>query len=245
MSRAIFCSLFLAQQFLAGVASAAVLHAIILADTYSHTGYSAATSLVEVRGEVARIGEHTGLEVRQQVFEGGSCRGAVLKALEVLQPAPDDRVLFYYLGHGYRKSYMRTPWPLIYFSEEENSLDVQLILESIIAKKPYFALLVADCCNNVMDGIVTIGLHPLGRRSVASGYRKLFLESQGVIAAVAAKAEDYAYCDDQGHCFSRAFWDALHLEAQTFEPSWTRLLKRTTQFLQAIQEPYWEILVYP
>lgn len=228
------------------LARAAVLHAIVLADTFSHTGDAAALELAHVTREIGRVSEYTGLTLKQQVFSGGSCRGQLLAALEELHPAEDDRVIVYFIGHGYRTSWKNGPWPLWYFSEAQNNLDMQLVVDTIVTKRPHFALILSDCCNNVMDGVVTFQCEPLvrGQRSLGAGYRKLFLESTGLVVVTASRSGDYAYCDDHGHCYSQAFWNCLRAEVRRSSPDWTRLLDCTARALKQIQIPYSETLTY-
>lgn len=225
---------------------ASVLHAIVLADTFSHTGDAAALELAHVTKEIGRVSEFTGLTLQQQVFAGGSCRGQLLAALDELHPAEDDRVIVYFIGHGYRTSWKNGPWPLWYFSEAHNQLDMQLVVDAIITKRPRFALILSDCCNNVMDGVVTFQFEPLvgGYRSPVAGYRKLFLESSGVVVVTASRSGDYAYCDDHGHCYSQAFWNCMRAAVRQSSPDWARLLDCTARSLQQIQIPYSETLTY-
>lgn len=224
-----------------------ILHVIIVADTHSHTGDAAILELKHVTQEFVRVSEFTKMDLRQQVFQGVDNRDVVWQAVKDLHVSSDDCVVFYYIGHGYRTSRKTTPWPYLYFSRESVNLDMQSVLDEVIAKKPRFGLLLADCCNNVMDGVVRIALHPLfhHRRDPSMGYRKLFLQSTGFVVIAASVAGGYAYCDDYGHCYSQAFWKALHTEIRQDDPQWRHILDQTKHALVSIQVPYEEILVYP
>lgn len=230
-----------------GSLQAASIHLIIVADTCSHTGENAVIELKHVQEEFARVVELTHMELKQQVYDGLDARNDVCTAIERLQPEEDDCVVFYYIGHGYRVSRKKTPWPLLYFSREGVNLDLQDVIESVILKKPRFGLIIADCCNNVMDGKVTIGRTPLffWRRDPATGYRQLFEKSTGIVVVSAAKPGDYAYCDDYGHCYSQAFWKVLHTQVMEKDPQWRSILDHTANALQSVQTPYDEIFSYP
>lgn len=229
-----------------GVLQASALHLIILADTESHTGEIALVELNHVRREFARVSELTKMELKAQIFNGLVNRSSVLAALEQLQPEKEDCIVFYYIGHGYRTSIKQTPWPLLYLTKEKSNLDLQDVIDQVISKKPRFGLIVADCCNNVMDGIVTFELTPLmtlGRDPVR-GYLELFAKSTGIVIVSAAQPGDYAYCGDQGHCYSQAFWQVISNEVLHPVPQWRHVLDETATVIRSVQVPYDEILTY-
>lgn len=218
---------------------------MIVADTRSHTGDAARAEIKQIQRECALISKFTEMPLHEWLIETENSYAKLLEKLEELSLNPDDCFLFYFVGHGYRTSDKKGPWPLLYFSQEEACLDLEWIIESVKAKKPRFALVVADCCNNIMDGIVTIGRFPLGyiHRDLSKGYRTLFLHSQGLVVVVAAKPGDYAFCYEQGHLYSEAFWKALRIEITSLKANWRSLLDKTADFLASIQTPYDEIIL--
>lgn len=227
---------------------AASLHTIIVADTTSHTGDAATAELTRVRDEIGQIIRYTGLVPQRSVILGPEAtRDAVLAALDQLRPAADDALIFFFIGHGYRTSHKQGPWPFLYFSSESRSLDLQTVLDVVITKRPRFALILADCCNNIIDGPVIINPQPMLFQSLAplESYKRLFLDSEGIVVVAASKSGDFAYCHESGHFYSEAFWSAMHREVRSYNPSWSSLLDRASNSVRALQVPYYEILTYP
>lgn len=220
-----------------------LLHVLLVADTDSHTGDMARLELNHVTREIRNVSRITGQELHLQSFSGGSSRGAFLETLELISVDKEDALIVYFIGHGYRTSDKQTPWPLFYFTDNDN-LDMNQVLETVITKKPRFALVIGDCCNNVMDGLVTFSLFPLAGKFSNRVYKKLFLESQGILAICAAIPGDYAYCNEMGHCFSQGFWHALFRESCLGRADWINVLERTAASLAEIQKPYYEWFVY-
>lgn len=237
-----------AQVFFVSFAYPASLHVILVADTLSDNGPAAIYEMEHVKQQLAQVANRSGLELKQQLFNGYQEAWKVRSAVEALQPEPEDCVVFYFIGHGYRTSQMRGPWPLLYFSREPAIIDLQDIVDQLIVKHPRFGLVVADCCNNVLDQMYTIDSHPVWARKkdLTKGYHRLFLESSGIVVISAARKGDYAYCDERGfgHLFSQSFWPAFLWEAGKNDPSWLGVLTTTCSLVSWIQFPYYEILVY-
>jgi len=87
-----------------------------------------------------------GLNYNKQLVEN--------KLKTFLTPGPNDIVVFYYSGHGYRKPKDGRPGPYIDLridykkSYLENSLSMEDIKEIIIKKGARLNLILSDCCND-------------------------------------------------------------------------------------------------
>ncbi len=227
------------------------LYAMIIADTVSPTGHAAAMDLERVRMALKALSRHSGIKVHVQAFTGDQVTSNNLCAAVMALPVTsNDIAVFYYLGHGYRTSHKVSVWPYLYVCNDRTAIDLQLIVESFISKKPHMALIVADCCNNVMDdqtGVPWAG-HPhlkKGIKKPGPGYRALFQNFEGIVVACASQAGDYAYCHSKGHFYTEAFLEALHEEIYVRNPQWSNLLHRASLKVQNMQIPYHEILLYP
>lgn len=88
----------------------------------------------------------------------------IRKAIDDIMPAPNDIVVFYYSGHGFRKDpapngkpipYQKSRYPFLDFrakpEEDYNtlSMNVEEIFKIIKTKKARFSLVLSDCCNNI------------------------------------------------------------------------------------------------
>jgi hypothetical protein len=227
------------------------IYAVVVADTMSPTGSAAEMDLERIRQELGTISRHTGLKVHLTAFADRDVTIETVSAtVNSLPITHDDVALFYYLGHGFRTSGKSTVWPYMYLCNDHKGIDLSVVIEALIVKKPRMALIVADCCNNVMDDEsscpweTTLKVSRYGI-SPAPGYRALFLQFDGIIVACASKAGEYAYCHERGHIYTSALWRALREEVIASNPNWGSLMERVTRKVGNLQVPYYEILCYP
>lgn len=242
-----FLGIFLTLWALLAQSAYADLQAIIVGDTVSPTGTAATMDIRRINKQLEAIKKYTGLFVNRTILtEGQVTSDQVLKALDQIAVGQDDIVIFYYLGHGYRTSVKKSIWPFLYLCNDARGMDLSLIIERIILKKPRMALIVADCCNNVMDDEfkqpwearfpLRRGIHP------SQGYKELFLKFKGIIVACGSELGEYAYCHQGGHFYTDALLKSIQEEAVSINPSWEKLLDRARLNVKFIQNAYHEIL---
>lgn len=225
--------------------------ALLVGDTQSPTHDAVSVDLTRLKHELSVIALHTGQKVQCATLSGEQVAAeTIMKSVEDLKIQPEDTVIFYFLGHGYRTSVKEGQWPFLYLCQEDRGLDLTLIIESLISKKPHMALVIADCCNNIIDDDLgnpwepRASFMPCGSRTSA-GYRTLFNDFEGVIIACSSTPGEYAYCRPTGHLFTAGFLCALHLETTSRSPNWTTLLNRASAAVQKYQHPCYEILTFP
>lgn len=240
-----FLGLFLTLwTILASHSAYADLQAIIVGDTVSPTGSAAVMDIRRVEKQLQDIKRHTGLRVNRIVLTDAQVTSdQVLRTLDQIAVSEDDIVIFYYLGHGYRTSVKKSVWPFLYLCNDARGMDLSLVIERIILKKPRMALIVADCCNNVMDDEFKQpweAIYPLKRPD--RGYKELFLKFKGIIVACGSELGEYAYCHQHGHFYTDALLKSIQEEAVSTNPSWEKLLERARLNVKFIQNAYHEIL---
>ncbi|MDP1835176.1 MAG: caspase family protein [Chlamydiales bacterium] len=233
---------------LASQSAYADLQAIIVGDTVSPTGGAAALDIRRVEKQLKDIKRHTGLHVNCTVLTDTQVTSdQVLKVLDQIAVGEDDVVIFYYLGHGYRTSLKKSVWPFLYLCNDARGMDLSLIVERIMLKKPRMALIVADCCNNVMDDEFKQpweAKYPLKRHMVYPdrGYKELFVKFKGIIVACGSELGEYAYCHQGGHFYTDALLKSIKEEVVSTSPSWEKLLERARLNVKFVQNAYHEIL---
>ncbi len=241
----LFCSFFGSSSLIY-----ADIYALVMGDTLSPTGVAAAGDIDFIQKKLRKVGAITSLKVHARVLMGKELTAeAILDYLHNLSIESDDVILFYYVGHGYRTSFKTSVWPYLYLCSESKGLNLDTIIEGVIAIKPRLALIVADCCNNVMDDETDAPWEKnvqavLQKRSLQEGYRRLFNHSKGIVICCASSLGEYAYCYKNGHVFTGAFWKALREESSSASPCWSGVLDRVKTRVQAHQIPYYEILEY-
>ena len=84
---------------------------------------------------------------------------AVENEIKKLDPDPNDIVVFYYSGHGFRKDEDKRPYPYIDLRSKTdtarksylvNSKNIEDIQTEIIKKGARFNLVISDCCNSLV-----------------------------------------------------------------------------------------------
>jgi hypothetical protein len=160
----------------------------------------------------------------------------------MLAPGPNDVVVFYYDGHGFRLDTDTDPYPrmdirLNNFNDPvPSSLKLSWVSNTIKAKKARLSLVVGDCCNSVLgsprlysygSGLTDRSLNTLSSVNCS----QLFLRARAHIIATSASAGQSALGGDNGGIFTRAFISAIDFELSTFtgNPSWTSLMSSTRE----------------
>ena len=178
----VVCAVVVALIFFLPAASPAVtMHVILAGDTLDpNIGESVQQDLNNVTKWIETIAQKTGMEYAGYLLDGDGLKSSSLNdVLRKLTVAPDDLIFFYYSGHGGRYESTPTKWPLLYFPDQ--LVDLQQVLDALLAKHPRLLIALADCCNSYID-------EPSAQKSApqmkklepsAESYKKLFLYPRG------------------------------------------------------------------
>ncbi len=227
--------------------SVPALYAILIADTRDHNiGDSTLADLNNLKILVENISKHTQLPSYPLIIQGDQLsRQTVVNTLTQLSLTSQDRVIFYYSGHGTRglvSEQRDSKWPYLCVnggercSEKENRLDLDEVVTILKEKGPRFLIVMADACNDLIRS----------RRSKPGpgliidkpdNYRKLFLEpSDFYIIASGSKAGQVSVGDETGGRFTNQFLKVLYAElAADDSPNWETIMQRA---VDPISYPY-------
>ncbi len=148
---------------------------------------------------------------------------AVKDELKKLDPEPNDIVIFYYSGHGFRKPEDRRPYPYLDLRSKTdtakksylvNSLNIEDIYDTIKKKGARFNLVLGDCCNNLVTQTNKTG-DPISESKDAGldwsedNVKKLFLERQSILATAAQEGQLATGNNNFGGFFSYFFMKAM------------------------------------
>jgi hypothetical protein len=227
---------------------AKMLHAILVADTVHDLCSVTKPDLHRWQNELKVIAQHSQLILKEKIFSGPAfCKEEVQKYLQTLVVNQADTVIFYFSGHGYRTAQKKTPWPFLTFEFYKPGLDVQWVADTIRSKKPRFALVMSDCCNNYAEnGLfetqtkqIQINLHQLTPHYM--GYRQLFSRAKGCIVISSCSAGQFSYGSHLGGLYTQCFFTSLNRELKEESPSWKNLLQRANGYIQHIQRPICQV----
>ena len=236
------------------VGEGATLHTIIIADTLDFSlGPFCQVSFNALQVEAKRIAYYTDLQPRFYCYDGDKMAlSPCLDKIKHLDVAPDDVILLFYLGHGYRQSHRNhdTPWPYLYFFCDRKSYSFDALTTLLKSKQPHLLVAVADTCNAIVSPTPELPVAAARMRAPSSNdrslqinYKTLFLETSGTIIASSAKPNEYAWYNQNGGCFTQQLLKELQLEMHLIpgNADWHRLFESTCHALEQLQHPQYHL----
>jgi len=153
-------------------------------------------------------------------------------AIKKLSPSANDIVIFYYSGHGFRKSGQASLYPMIDLRSKpkddylKESLSMEDIYSRIKSKKARFNLVLSDCCNTEVAATNAIASRPLQTKNTGINWsenntRQLFLSRTPIsLLATAANAGQKATCNSTfGGFFSWFFKSSMESSCSVLKTS--------------------------
>jgi len=123
-----------------------------------HIGKSCALDIQRILTTFDSIRKFIGISMMTTVISGKNYnKAAVQKLIKDINPDPNDIVVFYYSGHGFRKPEDARPFPYIDLRPKDdktynvNSLNILDVFNSIKGKpkSARLNLVISDCCNTI------------------------------------------------------------------------------------------------
>lgn len=242
--RSIFLTLFLL--IIPTVLQAGNFHVILVTDTRAaNIESSVAADQANMSAFVHEVSKYTDLALNEKIFNGENLTSeALYKYIDGLQVTEEDVVLFYYSGHGFRTMSKgdANPWPSMFFSLEKVGVDFYALTMTLADKLPRLMFSLADCCNN----FIPEGRIPMQSRFFLfqddrskEVYRKLFLDSQGMIMISTSEKGELSWCIPKGALYTLAFLETLKEETSAWFPStsWESILDKAAFKVRFDQKP--------
>ncbi len=219
------------------------LHTVFVGDTVNEMAGITKPDIERWTQETRIIAKHAKMSLQQKVFVGrGFNKKDVSFYIQKMNLKKDDAVIFYFTGHGYRTVDMTSPFPVLTFTLYQPGIEMEWVITKIKNKKPRFALVMSDCCNNYIErGFsspnkkIQITLHP--KIPDYDQYEQLFGKAKGFIAISSCSAGQFSYGSHLGGLYTQCFFASLHRELTEECPSWRDLLRRCNGYISHIQKP--------
>jgi hypothetical protein len=220
-----------------------VIHLIMVANTLdSAIGKTCKIDMYNVSGLFTDLSEQMGISVKPlYIFGKDFSIKSVNDALNKLKPKPNDIVVFYYSGHGFRTPQTKSKYPNIDLTTslkqplKGNFLNMEDIYNRIVAKGARLNLVLSDCCNEKIGALKPSGPELIatkspGRRLSIDNCKALFFAPNKVsLLATSADVNQYASGNPSvGGFFSWHFKSALEI--------YTSKLKTNVSWLQVLNE---------
>ena len=214
--------------------------------------------ILKILDELETISEYTELRLNLNLFIHEDYNSQILSNLKEIPINSDDVVFFYYSGHGYRdddKDTRENPWPNLHITLEDKGIDHRTITEILEANKPKLLFSLVNSCNKITKSGIELVKNGLGYRTGSEllrkeNYKKLFLETSGVIISSSAIPGQFSYRKpNAGTLFLDALLTSLHEEVEEVEyPDWEIIFQRTAEKTQVAskgkQYPQYELYLY-
>lgn len=223
--------------------SPAKIHLITVANTMiPDIGTSCDVDKTNIINEFEVISHELKMKLVKTTIDGKNLTKAnVTTALDDLKPGPNDVVVFFYSGHGFRWKDQTSSYPSIdlrysnYQSvSQDNSYYLSNIYNVIIKKGARLNIVIGDCCNTSIGITSRNGDFSLSSRSQEQGkvekLKKLFLKSKGNLLIAAAKPNQTSCGNSRsgGYLISSLFAsitkETSYLNSTT--PSWESVVTR-------------------
>ena len=176
------------------------------------------------------------------------------KALDSVKPSPNDILVFYFSGHGFRKPKDSRRYPYIDLRSKVdgtymvNSLNVEDIYTQLKKKKARFTWVITDCCNTNVESLNAEGAPPPKTKALGIDWslenaRSLFLDPEPLsILTTAADVDQKASSNNQfGGFYSFYINQAIESQLSYFSKkvSWENLLDNVkAQTINKAQHTY-------
>ena len=231
----------------------ATLHAIVVLDQDAlNIQKVVAANQVKIHTFLEDIIQYTELHLNQRYFlaEKGTCVD-IYDYLQALTIKPDDIVLFYFSGHGFRTLSKQNPWPNLYLTADHRGLDYEEILTILNEKNPRFFLALADCCNNLISEQFAPSLYSAfalmrvpPQTNLKDKYQKLFLTFKGKIAICSAFEGEFSWGTIKGGLFTLSLLETLN-DPYDQDHDWEKLLEKASDKVIQHQTPFYQIALTP
>ncbi|MBK7691885.1 MAG: caspase family protein [Bacteroidetes bacterium] len=217
------------------------IHMLVVANTLEDKiGSSCAMDTLKITQLFRRIALYLGCTIKVSTVAGKQYgKKSVQDALAKLKPAPNDIVVFYYSGHGFRKEEDPERYPYIDLRANHSQHYLKeamkmATIDSIIRKKgARVNIVLSDCCNNLVESTNAVGVAPLKMKSNPlvlnmNNIRALFLSGSVSILATAADRTQKATSNNQyGGFFTNFFKNSLELNCSQTQAgiTWFKVLE--------------------
>jgi hypothetical protein len=246
----LFCAIF----SLFSLCEAATFHALLIADTNAyHIEEGVKQDLQMIKKEVTQIAKYCEYDLDLIELEGSFATFATFQnELERLKAEPEDLILIYLTGHGFRthtKDLEKNPWANFFFTLDQKGIDFFEIAKKSEEKGAKGLIVIADVCNNyVFSDKYAPVLVPLVSKDLPlegllkANYQTLFQGLSGTVLVTAAKSGTPALTTQNGGYFTNAFLLVLANQMRgSVEPDWLKLFNLSQLVLGQRQEFYYEI----
>lgn len=241
-------------------------HLICAMDTRDRMlGQGATAALQVVQDQFSAAATSIGYELNPVIVaQNDFTRTNLQNSLDDLETGPNDIIVFYYFGHGFRYSNDVSRYPTCFVGKngidqpQDAAWPLTDIYQILIQKKARLTLVLAECCNNEIGIPAPIDSYVAARQMSVNfaskdRYKALFLQNKGSLLLASSDQGQASWATSTGGYFLDSFMDAIQYQVSsgnTAPVSWKSLLtdadKRVKKIASAksrTQEPIYTIQI--
>lgn len=225
------------------------MHFIMAAATKDETiGESVETDLKLAEPEFKRFANQLKINYKEHIIAGNNfSKDNILKAINSVNASPNDIIVFFYSGHGFRFDDDTDDYPNMFLTYSEYGIEsnkdylgVSQVYNMLTKKKARLTIVLSDCCNSYYGAtrqeVESSALASRGNNSYdLKKIKQLFLNSSGSIKVTAAKAGQYALCDAKGGFLLTSFLNNIHSQVSAVsdkKPSWQQIVDNAREYVK-------------
>ncbi len=212
-------------------------HAVVFADTKdSMIGDGCFHDYERMTIELSTMASASDMKLKRYFYRNDDF--SKLKLLEVLNGMvvePQDVVVFYYTGHGARANTDESAFPQLALGSSAQDLMALEQVDAIIkGKNPRLRIVLADCCNAAVEGIMpqnqANGTVTQLAQAEVNTYQSLIRKLKGNVLLSSSSAGQLSIALPEGSIFTLAFLQELQkIVVRNGEVSWGELLDSTRE----------------
>jgi len=229
--------------FIFGAVEAVDIHAFLVID-FEAIGIedSMRYNYARWERELKKIERYTDIVVKWHVHHDMK----FLEDLKNLEPDPDDVILFYWSGHGFRssqKDVQKNPWPSFLFENiPDAAIDFDELTKLMEAKGARLLIAIAETCNQQIPFFFSpphLNLNIKGEKTttllerVQRNMHELYVRPSGVVKLASSQPGQMSYVNTESMSFfTCAFLEVYKNEVYLSDSiSWEEILTKATNFL--------------
>ncbi len=231
-----------------GYAFPATLHVIFVINT-EDKGIGCENDLKNWETLLPEIEKYSGMKIEKHYLKDKTWSDKdVNKTIEKIKVAPDDAIIFYYSGHGFRfQDNQKDQWP--YMALQDSVMSLYVLYSNLHKKNARLLIVIADCCNSYCPGSPPEFAQKgkVSEELIAENYKNLFLKAKGTIIASGCIPGQYSYGGDpDGGAYTSTLITTIKLSVRNEGATWKQIFEGSNKpLVGGKQQPQYQMDVDP
>jgi hypothetical protein len=221
-------------------AQTGTFHLICDIDRYSNIAESCKKDFENIKAFLSDVASD--LKILIKVYDIEFYATDSKKFISDFKCGPNDIVFYYYSGHGFRYDDQDVVWPYLNVCKKDNdpiekcALSLNWVYQEIEKKGPRLAISMGDCCNSLIgmnEPKMSLSRNLTFRNQhQPEGYKKLFLETKGIIVASGCIPGQYSLGTDEGGIYTNSLIEVLKNSRENSSVNWKVVLAKATSIAE-------------